>query len=116
MIDIMETIQEKYVPRSDKEKGLKTVFFGGDQLTEERARNVQMARQEGMLRNAAFEPRSHGRIWREGMREGAIAVSVHSLTEHSRKTHARLTQCSKPVKNKKKPVFFNLFVQISGRI
>lgn len=29
MIDIMETIQEKYVPRSDKEKGLKTVFFGG---------------------------------------------------------------------------------------
>lgn len=31
------------MPRSDKEKGLKTVFFGGDQLTEERARNVQMA-------------------------------------------------------------------------
>ena len=29
---------------------------------------------------------------------------------------ARLTRCYKPVKNKKKPVFFNLFVQISGRI
>ena len=33
-----------------------------------------------------------------------------------RKIHARLTQCSKLVKNRKKPVFFNLFVQISGRI
>ena len=29
---------------------------------------------------------------------------------------ARVTQCSKPVKNRKKPTFFNLFVQISGRI
>ena len=28
----------------------------------------------------------------------------------------RLTQCSKPAKNKKKPIIFNLFVQISGRI
>ena len=32
------------------------------------------------------------------------------------KTNARLTQCSKPVKKKKNPVFFNLFVQISRRI
>ena len=29
MVDIVETIQEKFVSRSDKEKGLKTVFFGG---------------------------------------------------------------------------------------
>lgn len=55
MIDIMETIQEKYVPRSDKEKGLKTVFFGGDQLTEERARNVQMARQDGRTKEERLE-------------------------------------------------------------
>ena len=32
------------------------------------------------------------------------------------KTHAIITQCSKPVKNTKKPVFWNLFVQISGLI
>ena len=55
MIDIMETIQEKYVPRSDKEKGLKTVFSGGDQLTEERARNVQMARQDGRTKEERLE-------------------------------------------------------------
>lgn len=47
MIDIMETIQEKYIPKVNEESGLKTVFFGGDQLTEERARNVQMARSDG---------------------------------------------------------------------
>ena len=32
------------------------------------------------------------------------------------KTNARLTQCSKPFKKEKKPFFFNLLVQISGRI
>ena len=30
--------------------------------------------------------------------------------------YARLSQCSKPVKNRKKPIFLNLFVQISGLI
>ena len=33
-----------------------------------------------------------------------------------RTTHARLTQCSKLVRNRKKNHFSNLFVQISGRI
>ena len=32
------------------------------------------------------------------------------------KAHTRLMQCSKPVKNRKKTGFFNLFIQISGRI
>lgn len=68
MIDIMETIQEKYVPRSDKEKGLKTVFFGGDQLTEERARNVQMARQDGKQRKKDL--RDCGQRMRIGMPSG----------------------------------------------
>ena len=33
-----------------------------------------------------------------------------------RKTRAIVTQCSKPVKNRKKPNFWNLFVQVSGLI
>ena len=41
------------------------------------------------------------------MHEGAIMVSVHSLTQD---------KCSKPVENRLKPVFLNLFDQVSGRI
>lgn len=55
MIDIMETIQEKYIPKVNEESGLKTVFFGGDQLTEERARNVQMARSDGRTKEERLE-------------------------------------------------------------
>ena len=55
MIDIMETIQEKYIPKVKEESGLKTVFFGGDQLTEERARNVQKARSDGRTKAERLE-------------------------------------------------------------
>lgn len=52
MVDILETIQEKYVPFTtvsvQSEAGevvtSEMIFFGGDQLTEERARNIQTAR------------------------------------------------------------------------
>lgn len=55
MMDILEIIQDKYVPlRDDTEDPLSAakvpaelIFFGGDQLTEERARNVQKARADG---------------------------------------------------------------------
>ncbi|XP_032220244.2 uncharacterized protein LOC116603311 [Nematostella vectensis] len=50
MVDIMEHIQEKYVPMTQA-NGRKTpadfVCFGGDQLTEKRARNIQKARADG---------------------------------------------------------------------
>lgn len=39
----------------NEESGLKTVFFGGDQLTEERARNVQMARSDGRTNEERLE-------------------------------------------------------------
>ena len=47
MVDIFEHLQDTYVPVTKKvnqngeaeEVLLSTVFFGGDQLTEERARN-----------------------------------------------------------------------------
>lgn len=45
MIDIIETIQDTYVPQTSS--GLDTTFFGGDQLTEGRLRNVQLARSDG---------------------------------------------------------------------
>ena len=55
MVDILEHLQYTYVPMTKKvnkngetEKvPLSTIFFGGDQLTEERARNVQLARSDG---------------------------------------------------------------------
>ena len=54
-MDILETIQEKYVPLQDNtEEPLcpikvpaELIFFGGDQLTEERSRNIQKARADG---------------------------------------------------------------------
>ncbi len=53
MIEIMETIQEKYVPQTSS--GLNTTFFGGDQLTEERSRNVQIARSDGRTTKERLE-------------------------------------------------------------
>ncbi len=47
MIDITETIQNKYVPKVKDGSKLQPIFFGGDQLTEERARNVKQARLDG---------------------------------------------------------------------
>ena len=51
----MKTIQNKFVPlqnnledpQSTDKIPAELVFFGGDQLTEERARNIQKARAEG---------------------------------------------------------------------
>ncbi len=46
MIEIMQTLQERYVPTEETSKGKNVIlplFFGGDQLTEERARNLQGA-------------------------------------------------------------------------
>ena len=56
MVDILEVIQDKYVPfhevcnqSNDDPQKIPTdvMFFGGDQLTEERARNVQKSRADG---------------------------------------------------------------------
>lgn len=55
MIDILDVIHSKYVPRKETvdETGevkcelLDAIFFGGDQLTEERARNAKDARGDG---------------------------------------------------------------------
>jgi hypothetical protein len=55
MIDILEVIQDKYVPfhtvKDNHGDVIKIptdiLFFGGDQLTEERARNIQKARTDG---------------------------------------------------------------------
>ena len=49
-MDILETLQEKYVPMVEKRGEsipADIVFFGGDQLTEEWARNIQKARMDG---------------------------------------------------------------------
>ena len=50
MVDILETLQEKYVPMVEnggERVPADIVFFGGDQLTDERARNIQKARMDG---------------------------------------------------------------------
>lgn len=50
MVDILEHLHSNYVPMSEV-NGAKTpadfVCFGGDQLTEERSRNIQKARADG---------------------------------------------------------------------
>ena len=53
MIEIMQCIQERYVPchvskteNETKKTIVQRVFFGGDNLTEERARNLQGAMSE----------------------------------------------------------------------
>ena len=51
MIEIIEEIQEKYSINCEKE----FVFFGGDLLTEERARNNQFAKVNGKTRTDRFE-------------------------------------------------------------
>ena len=52
MAEILKTNQEKYVPCSSSGKGEKNILtkipFHGDQLFEERARNVQMTFQDGI--------------------------------------------------------------------
>lgn len=63
MVDILETIQEKYVPFTtvsvQSEAGevvtSEMIFFGGDQLTEERARNIQKARADGQNQKERLE-------------------------------------------------------------
>jgi hypothetical protein len=63
MVDILETIQEKYVPfiTVQNENGEfvtsadTTIFFGGDQLTEESARNIQRARADGQNQKERLE-------------------------------------------------------------
>jgi hypothetical protein len=55
MIEILQTIHSKYVPTKDiideegevKPEVIESLFFGGDQLTEERARNSKDARNDG---------------------------------------------------------------------
>ena len=56
MLDILQTIHDEYIPvgrNTDRLTGeetvevLEKVFFGGDQLTEERATNVRDARSDG---------------------------------------------------------------------
>ena len=55
MIEIMESIQSSYVPVPDQKSRngskerviLQKILFGGDNLTEERARNLQGAMADG---------------------------------------------------------------------
>ena len=52
MVDILKTIQQKYVPFVQLDSQLTEtsadmLFFGGDQVMEERARNIQRARADG---------------------------------------------------------------------
>ena len=47
MVDIIETIREKYVPKGQEGRTMRTNLCDGHQLTEEGARNIQMARSDG---------------------------------------------------------------------
>ena len=62
MIDTIEQIQEKYVPTitSNQQSGKETIFpemtfMGGDELTEERGRNIQVARLDGDTQETRLE-------------------------------------------------------------
>ena len=84
MIDILTEIQEKYVPAdvAASENGdpvhsvLSQLFFGGDQLTEERARNAQKGRSDG---DNMYE-RLEGLLPKvEDWHAGRIIYQVHTL-------------------------------------
>ncbi|PIK58194.1 hypothetical protein BSL78_04918 [Apostichopus japonicus] len=47
MIAILEEIHNKYLPCLDDDEATKKLFFGGDQLTDERCRSAQRARADG---------------------------------------------------------------------
>ncbi len=54
MIEILQSIQENYVPIIEQDNGgektktvIRKIFLGGDNLTEERARNLQGAMSDG---------------------------------------------------------------------
>ena len=47
MVDIIETIREKYVPKGQEGRTMRTNLCDGHQLTVEGARNIQMARSDG---------------------------------------------------------------------
>ena len=51
MLEIMQELQNQYCPDDDS-----FIFFGGDQLTEERARNMQKARACGKTRKQRLQP------------------------------------------------------------
>ena len=79
MIDILDTIHSKYVPSKITldESGEQTtefldlIFFGGDQLTEELARNAKHARGDA--------DSSFGRL--EGVKQsGRLACNLFSLS------------------------------------
>ena len=55
MIDIMKTVQEKYIPKIKNGSELLPIFFGGDQLTEEGSRNVKLARLDGRISEERLE-------------------------------------------------------------
>ena len=68
---------QKYIQlrNGETEKGpLQTVFFGGDQLTEERARNVQLARSDGRM----SEERLQG-LWPKNEDWHAIRIAYKVL-------------------------------------
>lgn len=57
-MDILETLQEKYVPMVEnggESVPADMVFFGGDQLTEEWARNIQKAGMDGYTMQERLE-------------------------------------------------------------
>ena len=78
MVDILNHLQSLYVPMKERQLPtgsteripVQTVFFGGDQLTEERARNVQLARSDG----TTSEERLSG-VWPKNEDWHAISIA-----------------------------------------
>ena len=86
MIEILKEIQSQYVPtqvyetpegeENEARHVQDKIFFGGDQLTEERSRNAQLARRDG---DSEFE-RLDGVIPKvEDWHAGRIIYQVHTL-------------------------------------
>ncbi|KAJ7336001.1 hypothetical protein OS493_013371 [Desmophyllum pertusum] len=88
MVDILDHLQSLYVPMTEKQLAsggtekvpVETVFFGGDQLTEERARNVQLARSDG----TTTEERLDG-VWPKNEDWHAIRIAYKVVIDILRK-------------------------------
>ena len=90
MIEIMEHIHQEYVPTAivssetgDHQEVVQTIFFGGDQLTEERARTAKDARADG---DTDFEKLEGLQAKHEDWHAIRLVYQVHIFNKQEKKT------------------------------
>lgn len=74
VVDIHELLQNEFVPKVDGEPA-DHIFFGGDELIEERARNVQKAHADGETTNERLDE-----VWPQNEDWHAIRIAYQVIS------------------------------------